>query len=75
MSASSITPRPPGVNGSAVSRRAKANAASTSTHPTCASDTPTNRRETSSTTYREMWLITVASVMPSQRARSSAMVR
>ena len=49
MSASSTTPTPPGVSGIAVTRRAKANATSTSAHPTSASGTPVARSATNST--------------------------
>ena len=70
---SSTRPRPPGVTGTADSSRTNENAASTSCQLTSASDTPTWRRATRSTANSERWLISVVTVIRTQRRSSSPM--
>jgi hypothetical protein len=75
ISTASTTPAPPGVNGMAVARRANANTARTSAQPTSASETPTWRRETSSTAYSDTWLTRDVTVIGTQPCSSRSMVR
>src|ERR687891_1201227 len=70
----SMTPRPPGVTGNAVSRRATANAPSASPQLTSASGTPTCLSAMSSTANSEAWLSNAAPRTFHQPPRSSSTV-
>src|SRR4030095_15468164 len=74
ISAASTNPKPPGVKGIAVSSRANEKTTSTSIQLTSELDTPTSRKDKSSTKYSDRWLTSVARVIQCQRARRSRIV-